>query len=84
MSPPRPLRVTALRGRITQGLYGKGTKSERKALFFKTADNRYVFRRKRGPAFGDTELKKYIGRDVECDGFLIGSTLLAERIEIVE
>ena len=85
MSPPQPVRVNALRGRVTEGTYGNRSKSERKALFIETADNnRYVFRRKTGPVFGDAELKRYIGHTIECDGFLIGSTLLAEKIEIVE
>ncbi len=85
MSPSRPLRITALHGHVTQGIYGKGSKSEREALFFETADNkRYVFRRKMGPVFGDAELKQYIGHKVVCEGFLIGSTFLAEKIEIVE
>ena len=82
MSFSQPVRVTALRGRVTQGIYGEGTKSERVAVFIKTDDNRYLLRRKIGPAFDDLELKQYIGHEVECDGFLIGTTLLAERIEI--
>lgn len=84
MSSSSPTRVTALRGHITQDVYGKGTKSERQAVFIETADNRYIFRRKKGPAFGNYELNQYIGHEIECDGFLIGKTLLAERIEIVE
>jgi hypothetical protein len=83
MSSSQPVRVTALRGRITQGIYGEGTKSERVAVFINTADNRYILRRKMGPALDDAELKQYIGHVVECDGFLVGTTLLTERIEIV-
>ena len=41
-------------------------------------------RRKRGPAFGDSGLTQYVGHEVECDGFLVGKTFLAERIEIVD
>ena len=44
---------------------------------------RYVLRRKTGPVFGDTELTRYVGHEVECDGFMVGTTLLAERIEVV-
>jgi hypothetical protein len=83
MSSTTPVRVTALRGRVTQGEYGKGSKSEREAVFLETAEARYVLRRKSGPVFGDTELTRYVGQEVECDGFVVGTTLLAERIEVV-
>jgi hypothetical protein len=84
MSSSKPVRVTALRGRVTQGIYGKGTKSEREAVFIETANNRYLFRRKNGPAFDDSELKQYVGHMVECEGFLINTTLLTERIEVMD
>ena len=48
-----------------------------------TSEGRYVLRRKNGPAFGDTELDRYVGHTIECDGFLVGTTLLAERITTV-
>lgn len=84
MSPTPPVRITALHGRVTQGMYGEGSKSEREAVFIDTADSRYVLRRKTGPVFGDTELLQYVGQVVECDGFVVGTTLLAERIEVVK
>ncbi|MEQ1844076.1 MAG: hypothetical protein ABL983_00695 [Nitrospira sp.] len=84
MSSTQPIRVTALHGRVTRGAYGKGSKSEREAVFIETPDARYVLRRKTGPVFGDTELMRYVGHEVECDGFMVGTTLLAERIEVVE
>ena len=84
MSSTPPIRVTSLHGRVTKDVYGKGSKSERKAIFIETADaRRYILRRKSGPAFGGTELTQYIGHNVECDGFLVGMTLMAERIEVV-
>jgi hypothetical protein len=83
MSSTRPTRVTGLRGRVTLGPYGKGSKSEREAAFIETADARYILRRKSGPAFADKELAQFVGKEVKCDGFVIGRTLLAERIEIV-
>jgi len=84
MSSTRPLRVTALRGRIIQGPYGKGSKSEHDAVFFETADMRYILRRKTDSVFDDTKLTQYVGHEVECDGFLVGTTLLVERIEVVD
>jgi hypothetical protein len=85
MSSIQPSRVTSFRGRVITGIYAKGSKSEHKALFIETPDgHRYSLRRKRGPAFGDSGLTQYVRHEVECDGFLVGKTLLAERIEIVD
>ena len=79
----QPVPVTKLRGKVSRGTYAKGSKSEREALFVETSDGRFVLRRKGGPAFADTKLERYFGHEVECDGFLVGSTLLAEHIAVV-
>ena len=84
MSSVPPQKVTALHGRVALGGYGKGSKSEREAVFIETPDARYILRRKSGPVFGDAELAQYSGHNVECDGFLVVTTLLADRIEVVE
>jgi hypothetical protein len=83
MSSTPPQRVSGLHGRAVHGEYGKGSKSERVAVFLETTDGRYILRRKTGPVFGDVELEQYVGHQVECDGFVVGTTLLAERIRIV-
>jgi hypothetical protein len=83
MSSTTPVKVSALRGHVTQGEYGKGSKSEREAIFIETAGMRYILRRKTGPVFGDADLVRYIGHEVECDGFIVATTLLAERINVV-
>ena len=79
----QPLPVKKMRGRVSRGEYGKGSKSEREAVFIETGGDRYLLRRKGGPVFADAELERHVGRTVECDGFLVGSTLLADRIEQV-
>lgn len=84
MSSAKPVRVTSLLGHITTGLYVKGSKSEHEAIFIEAPDGRYILRRKKGPAFDDPELRQYVGHEVECDGFLIGMTLLAERIKVMD
>ena len=83
MNSTPPHRLAGLRGRVTYGPYAESSKSERDAVFIETADARYILRRKVGPVFGDADLMQYVGRQVECDGFLTGTTLLAERIEVV-
>lgn len=84
MTPGKPLRVTNQRGRVVREPHARGSKSERVAVFLETNRGRLVLRRKGGPAFGDADLGRYVGRQVECDGFVVGDTLLAERIEVVE
>ncbi len=84
MSSTQPIRVTAVHGLVTLGMYGKGSKSEREAVFFEASDARYILRRKTGPVFGDAALTQYIGHEVECDGFVVGTTFLAERIETIK
>lgn len=79
--PSNPLRVKNVRGRVTKGRYAPGTKSEREAVFIETGSERYVLRRKDGPAFADGALERYVDHTVACDGFVLGTTLLAERIE---
>lgn len=83
MDGSQPIPVSALRGHVTRGLYARGSKSERGAVFLETAQGRYVLRRKSGPVYGDVELDQYVGHNVACDGFLLGTNLLAERITIV-
>jgi len=84
MDPSEPIPVKELRGRVTRGIYGKNTKSERKAVFVDTGKERYLLRRKTGPAYGDKQLDRYVGRTVMCNGYLLGTTFLAEGIEEVE
>ena len=79
----RPVSVNKLRGRVSRGDYAKGSKSERDAVFIDTGDGRFLLRRKGGPVFADADLERHVGHTVECDGFLVGSTLLADRIEHV-
>ncbi len=84
MDPSVPVPVKQLRGQVTRDTYGKGSKSERVAIFLETATKRYVLRRKTGPAYADKMLDKYVGRTVTCDGFLLGTTLLAETIRVTD
>jgi hypothetical protein len=79
-----PVPVSKLRGEVSVGMYGEGSKSERRALFVETPKGRFILRRKDGPSFGDARLERYLGHTVECDGFLLGTTLLCEQIRIVE
>jgi hypothetical protein len=80
---PRP-EPAKIRGKVTRADYGKGSKSERIAIFIETDTGRYLLRRKNGPAFMDAELNKYVGRTVACDGFVVGTTFIADHIAILK
>jgi hypothetical protein len=68
-------------GTVVRAPFGTDSKSERDAIWLDTGDRRLVLRRKDGPTFGDHSLDKYVGKRVTCDGFIVGSSLLAEHIE---
>jgi hypothetical protein len=76
-------RIDGLTGTVARGRFGTGSKSEREAIWLETAEGRFVLRRKEGPTFDDPALKKYVGKRVKCNGFILGYTLLAERIVIL-
>jgi hypothetical protein len=80
-SSDSPERVDGLTGTVVRGVFGKGSKSEREAVWLEADGRRLVLRRKAGPSFADDALDKYVGKRVKCDGFVVGYTLLAERIE---
>lgn len=78
-----PRSVARLTGKVVAGSLGKGSKSEREAIWIETDEGRFVLRRKDGPSFGDSGLSKYVGKSVECSGFITGYTLLAEKIRVL-
>jgi hypothetical protein len=82
-SSDSPQRIKGLTGAVVRGPFGAGSKSERQAVWLEAAEGRYVLRRKDGPTFADAALEKYVGKRVTCDGFIVGYSLLAERIDIV-
>ena len=80
-SSENPEKVDGLTGTVVRGSFGKGSKSEREAIWLDTDGRRLVLRRKGGPAMDDRALEKYVGKRVKCDGFVVGYSLLADRIE---
>jgi hypothetical protein len=78
-----PQRIEGMTGTVVRAAFGAGSKSEREAIWLDTGDQRVVLRRKDGPTFGDRSLDKFVGKRVTCDGYMVGYSLLAERIEPV-
>lgn len=84
MGSSAPERIDGLVGTAVRGDYGRGSKSEHEAVYLATGEARYLLRRKGGPAYGDDELESLVGHRVECAGFLLGTTLLAVSIRVVD
>jgi hypothetical protein len=76
-----PEKVSGLIGVVIADEYAKGSKSHHQAFFLQTDQDRFMLRRKTGPAIGDKELLKYLGKQVRCDGFLVANLFLAELIK---
>lgn len=76
-----PTPVHALRGRVAEGPFARGSKSERVAVFLETSAARYVLRRRDGPTYADETLRALIGCNVECDGIVVSYVLIVDRIE---
>lgn len=56
MVSSEPVPIKQLRGHVTRGVYGKNSKSERQAIFIESGTDRYMLRRKAGPAYADKQL----------------------------
>ena len=82
-TPASPEKVHGVQGKVVRGHYGVGSKSERDAFYLDTGSKKYLLRRKSGPVFGDEELKQFEGKVIECTGFVMGDTLLTEKITLV-
>jgi len=78
-----PERVERLTGEVLSAPFGTGSKSEHMAVWLEAPGRRLVLRRKGGPAYADRSLEQYVGKRVECDGFILDYTLLADRIEVL-
>jgi hypothetical protein len=72
-----------LTGNVVRAPFGQGSKSARDAVWLETPERRFVLRRKEGPTFDDRALNAYVGKKVSCSGFVVGYTVLAERIDIL-
>ena len=77
-----PRRVEAISGTVDRAPFGADSKSARDAVWVDTPQGRFVLRRKDGPTFDDKALDRYVGKRVTCSGFIVGYSLLAERINV--
>lgn len=70
-------------GTVEKRPFGKGSKSERDAIFLVTADRDYVLRRRGGNPYHDPEIEGLVGKQVRCTGIVTGYTLLVSDCAVV-
>lgn len=63
--------VRALRGRLVQAAYARGSKSERTALWLETDEGTLLARMRQGPSFPPYGLEHLLDALVECDGTIV-------------
>lgn len=77
--------VMTLEGEVIKGIFGKGSKSEREAVFIKCDDKDYVLRRVGGSPFKDNVLESLVGKYIKAEGNVLGSyTFLMKSWEEIE
>jgi hypothetical protein len=64
------------RGTVTSEPFAVGSKSEHQAVKLVTDRGTYVLRRQGGNAFRDPTLEKLVGKTIECEGRVSGTTLI--------
>ena len=74
---------TTYSGMVEKRRFGKGSKSERDAIFLVTADGDYVLRRQGGNPYHDPDLERLIGKEIRCTGVVTGYTLLVSDYVVV-
>jgi len=59
-----------LKGKVVEGTFSKGSKSEHNAVYLDTGENKYRLKRIGGNPFFDDTLHKLIGKTIEVEGNL--------------
>ena len=71
-------------GRVSRGRVAEGSKSEREAIVVTGPGGQFILRRRGGNAFHDPELEHLVDRDVEGEGALVGQTLIATELTVLD
>jgi hypothetical protein len=59
-----------LKGKVVEGTFSKGSKSEHNAVYLDTGENKYRLKRMGGNPFFDETLHNLIGKTIEAEGNL--------------
>lgn len=57
-----------LKGKVVEGIFGKGSKSEHNAIYLDTGSEKYRLKRRGGNPFYDETLHNLIGKTIETEG----------------
>jgi hypothetical protein len=63
-------------GTVIKKLFARGSKSEHEAVCLVTDHGEFVLRRRGGNPFSDPELDKLVGKQISCEGEVVGYTLI--------
>jgi hypothetical protein len=64
------------KGTVIKKPFALGSKSEHEAVCLVSDQGEFVLRRKGGNPFSDPELDKLVGKQIRCDGDIVGYTLI--------
>jgi len=81
--PPRHTMPRHFEGHVIKKLFAGGSKSQRKAVILKTADDELVLRREGGNAFQDPVLDGLVGHRIRGTGEKTGYTLILRKWEVL-
>jgi len=63
-------------GTVVKKMFARGSKSEHEAVCLVTDRGEFVLRQKGGNPFFDPELERLVGKQIRCEGQLVGYTLV--------
>ncbi len=73
---PKGFSEVELSGEVVKKPFGRGSKSERMAVYLDAGKKLYVLRRRGGHPFHDPQLEALVGKTIRCKGILNGLTLI--------
>jgi len=71
-------------GTVVKKLFARGSKSEHEAVCLVTDQGEFVLRRQGGNPFSDPELDKLVGKQIRCEGQVVGYTLIISAVNEVK
>ena len=73
-----------VKGKALQKKVAAGSKSERVAVLLQTKRGEYVMQRVGAHPFQDEVLEGLVGRDLVCEGEVLGNTLLVKGWDVID
>jgi hypothetical protein len=73
-----------LTGKVTQGDFAKGSKSEHTAMYLETDEGSFILRHVGGNAFSDPTLLKLKGKTITAKGTLDNKTFFAREMKEIK